>query len=47
VIAQNFESIVITENLCIGPNRSLDEATNSLAIGSRLLHGTAHTGRHE
>ena len=46
-IAQDFESIVITENTSIGPNRSLDEASNSLAIGSPLVRGTAGAGRHE
>ena len=47
VIAQNFESIVIMKNTSICPNRSLDEATNPLAIGSQLARGSARAGRYE
>ena len=35
------------ENTHICSNRSLDEATNPLAIGSPLVRGFARTGRHE
>ncbi|MCL4747598.1 MAG: hypothetical protein KJZ83_19620 [Burkholderiaceae bacterium] len=43
LVAQKFESIVITENAHIGPNRSLDEASNRLAIGPRPVPADART----
>jgi len=46
-IAQNVERIVIAKNACISPNRGLDEASNSLAIASRLARVRAFALRNQ